>query len=79
MPMNAVQKVLSDIGLDATALAESGPETRLRAELGLTSIETTDLQLELKKRFGLEIDLWDQEDYTLGDLTDRVAVAGRPA
>ncbi len=79
MSMNDVLRALSDIGLDAALLDEAGPDVRLRAELGLDSVETTDLQLELKKRFGVEIDLWDQEDYTLGQLAERIAPAGSPS
>ncbi|WP_078897713.1 acyl carrier protein [Streptomyces rimosus] len=77
--MNDVLRALSDIGLDAALLDEAGPDARLRAELGLDSVETTDLQLELKKRFGVEIDLWDQEDYTLAQLAERIAPAGSPS
>ncbi|KNB50303.1 hypothetical protein AC230_23740 [Streptomyces caatingaensis] len=74
--MEDVHRVLTDIGLDPAILEEAGPHARLRAELGLDSVETTDLQLELGKRFGLDIDLWDREDYTLADLAGRIAAAG---
>ncbi|MDF3293946.1 acyl carrier protein [Streptomyces silvisoli] len=73
--MKSVREVLSDI-VDTDTLEDAGPDVRLRADLGLNSVETTDLQLELKKQFGLDIDLWDQEDYSLGELAERITAVG---
>jgi 2,3-dihydroxybenzoate-AMP ligase len=62
--------VLSAIGLSAN---EVTPEVRLRADLELSSVETTELELELERRFGVYVDLWDAKDYTLGELATLAA------
>ncbi|OAP20675.1 MULTISPECIES: hypothetical protein [Amycolatopsis] len=67
--------LLTEIGLDAETLAEADSSTRLRADLALSSVETTDLQLELTARFGLAVNLWDTEDYTLGQLAELAGAA----
>ncbi|MCZ0995632.1 acyl carrier protein [Streptomyces noursei] len=70
--LSAVTATLVEIGLDETELAEATTDWKLRAELGLSSVETTELQLALKQRFGVTVDLWDQDDYTLGQLAELV-------
>lgn len=67
--------LLTEIGIDAETLAEADSSTRLRADLALSSVETTDLQLELTARFGLAVNLWDTEDYTLGRLAELAGAA----
>lgn len=70
--LGAVTETLVDIGFDAQELAGATPDWTLRTELGLSSVETTELQLALKQRFDLTVDLWDQDDYTLGRLAELV-------
>ncbi|MFD7666486.1 acyl carrier protein [Streptomyces sp. NPDC059788] len=72
-PLGAVTETLAEIGLDEADLAEAGADWTLRTELGLSSVETTELQLVLKQRFGVTVDLWDQDDYTLGRLAELIA------
>lgn len=45
-------RALEEPGRDATPL---GPETDLRRDLGLSSLETVSLALELEERFAIEI------------------------
>ncbi|MFF7231139.1 phosphopantetheine-binding protein [Streptomyces sioyaensis] len=71
--LSAVTETLADIGFDEAELAEATADWQLRAELGLSSVETTELQLALKQRFGVTVDLWDQDDYTLGRLAELIA------
>ncbi|GHF66334.1 acyl carrier protein [Amycolatopsis bartoniae] len=77
--LTAVLALLAEVGLDEDALAGSGPATTLREDLGLSSVETTDLQLELRKRTGVAVDLWDQQDYTLGELEALLSQRPEPA
>ncbi|MEV4441838.1 phosphopantetheine-binding protein [Streptomyces sp. NPDC049577] len=77
--MNAVIETLTEIGVDGDELRDAAPEWRLRTELGLSSVETTELQLALEQRFGLAVDLWDEEDHTLGRLAELIAGARRSA
>ncbi|WP_063772677.1 phosphopantetheine-binding protein [Streptomyces sp. CT34] len=71
--LRAVTETLVEIGFDEGELAEAGEDWKLRAELGLSSVETTELQLALKQRFAVTVDLWDQDDYTLGRLAELIA------
>ncbi|WP_243795386.1 hypothetical protein [Saccharopolyspora gloriosae] len=45
-------------------------ETRLRADLGLDSTETAQLEIELRERSVFNVDLWDSHDYTVAELAD---------
>ncbi|MDA3648920.1 phosphopantetheine-binding protein [Saccharopolyspora indica] len=68
MSVDLFKQLLLDIGIAENALDEIQPHTRLRADLGLSSTETTDLEVQLRERFGIKISLWDQEDYTVDQL-----------
>jgi acyl carrier protein len=71
--LSEVTETLAEIGLGEADLADATADWTLRTELGLSSVETTELQLALKQRFGVTVDLWDQEDYTLGRLAELIA------
>ncbi|MDF5753563.1 AMP-binding protein [Spongiactinospora sp. TRM90649] len=73
MRLSHLTGVLTSLGVSADELT---PEVRLRADLELSSVETTELELELERRFGVYVDLWDAKDYTLGELA---ALATAPA
>ncbi|MEV7909365.1 MULTISPECIES: phosphopantetheine-binding protein [Streptomyces] len=66
--MDVLKQLLLDIGIAEQTLAEIEPNTRLRADLGLSSVETTDLEIQLRERFGIRVDLWDKVDYTVEQL-----------
>jgi 2,3-dihydroxybenzoate-AMP ligase len=71
--MAAIQElteILAGLGVERGLLA---PRVRLRSGLALSSAETAQLGLEFERRFGVEIDLWDAADYSLGELADRIA------
>lgn len=62
-----VRQILVDIGIENAALRG---DARLRADLGLDSTETAQLEIELAERIGVRPNLWDQHDYTVQELTD---------
>lgn len=66
MSMDRIRELLDHIGLE---YVETEPDTRLRADLGLDSGETTRLESRLAA-MGVEIDLWAEYDYTLGELAE---------
>ncbi|WP_083753566.1 acyl carrier protein [Actinosynnema sp. ALI-1.44] len=68
MSVDVLKQLLLDIGIAEETLTELRPYTRLRADLGLNSTETTDLEVQLRERFGVRVNLWDQEDYTVDEL-----------
>ncbi len=70
MSIEAIGEVLREVGVTT---AEITAEVRLRADLALDSVETSELELELAHRFGLKIDLWDATDYSLGELAALIA------
>jgi acyl carrier protein len=70
--MDTLRDILAELGVDP---AQLGARTRLRADLGLDSTETTELELELRRRCSTRVDLWDAKDYTLGELA---ALIGGP-
>ncbi|GII54378.1 2,3-dihydroxybenzoate-AMP ligase [Planotetraspora thailandica] len=72
--------VLSDVLLHLGVTPEEvTPDARLRADLALSSVETTELELELERRFGIRVDLWDARDYALGELAALIPEPqGRP-
>ncbi|WP_322768586.1 AMP-binding protein [Frankia sp. Cr1] len=69
MSIESLGNVLRELCID---VGQVTADTRLRADLGLDSVETTELELELDRRFGLKIDLWDTTDYSLAELAARV-------
>ncbi len=76
MSVDVLKQLLLDIGIAEQTLAEIEPNTRLRADLGLSSVETTDLEIQLRERFGIRVDLWDKVDYTVEQLA--VGIPGTP-
>ncbi|MDI6412561.1 acyl carrier protein [Streptomyces albus] len=72
--MQELQDILTGLGFEPELLS---PDRRLRAELALSSAETTELGLELERRFGARIDLWDAHDYTLAELAAAVDEGSR--
>jgi hypothetical protein len=69
MSIDAIRDILVHIGLTHVELA---PRTRLRADLGLDSAETTALEGQLRERLGATIDLWAEHDYSLDELAELV-------
>lgn len=77
MSVDVIKQLLLDIGISEQTLSEVEPYTRLRADIGLNSVETTDLEIQLRERFGVRMDLWDKDDYTVEQLTRGIAEAPR--
>ncbi|MEU4180375.1 acyl carrier protein [Streptomyces sp. NPDC026589] len=75
--MDVIKQLLLDIGISEQTLSEVEPYTRIRADIGLNSVETTDLEIQLRERFGVRMDLWDKDDYTVEQLTRGIAEAPR--
>jgi 2,3-dihydroxybenzoate-AMP ligase len=73
MSIEQLSEVLGHLGVET---GEVTAGTRLRANLGLDSVETTELELELRRRFGVTVDLWDTQDYSLAELAVLVEQAG---
>nr|WP_203950461.1 acyl carrier protein [Microbispora rosea] len=63
--MEALTQILRDIGVEADDIRA---DVRLRADLALDSTETASLELELERRFGVKVDLWDAKDFSLSEL-----------
>jgi 2,3-dihydroxybenzoate-AMP ligase len=74
MTITSISALLHDIGLTHVDLE---PDTRLRADLGLDSAETTQLESKLAEHLGVQVDLWDEHDYTLGELSALVGNSSR--
>lgn len=72
--LNELTEILTGLGVEPGLLT---PEARLRSGLALTSAETTELGLELERRFGVKVDLWDAADYNLAELAEAVAGGAR--
>lgn len=64
--MEALRQILRDIGVEEDAIRA---DVRLRADLALDSTETASLELELERRFGVRVDLWDAKDFSLSELS----------
>lgn len=77
MSVDVIKQLLLDIGISEQTLSGVEPYTRLRADIGLNSVETTDLEIQLRERFGVRMDLWDKDDYTVEQLTRGIAEAPR--
>lgn len=71
--LGEVRGILADLGV-AEELLHDG--ARLRAHLGLDSVDLSQLQLELAERFGARFDPWNGHDYTVRQLA---ALAGAGA
>lgn len=66
---SAVRGVLAEIGVDCADLRR---DSRLRADLGLDSAETAQLEIELREQFAAVVDLWDAHDYEVGELAELI-------
>ncbi|MFH8974957.1 AMP-binding protein [Streptomyces sp. NPDC017890] len=64
-----VRKILRDLGIEEELLRD---DAQLRTQLGLDSVDLTQLQVELAERFATRVDLWTEHDYTLRQLADIV-------
>ncbi|RBQ21145.1 (2,3-dihydroxybenzoyl)adenylate synthase [Spongiactinospora rosea] len=72
MSVDVLRDVLQSLGVTRDEIT---PEARLRADLELSSVETTELELELDRGFGVRVDLWDAKDYRLEELAELVRKA----
>ncbi|MBL1174807.1 MAG: acyl carrier protein [Pantanalinema sp. GBBB05] len=70
--METLTAILIDLGIPATALQE---DTLLHGHLGLDSVETVKLALELKRRLDIDMPLGTRNDMSLAEICQRVEVA----
>lgn len=67
--------LLTEIGLPLGLLESAECDWQLRADLGLSSAETLDLQLRLEQAGCTGFSLWDTHDHTLEELERLIASA----
>ncbi len=65
--------LLAELGIDTSEFTN---EHRLRSDLALESTETVELEVQLRRRYGVVVDLWDIHDYTLGELDALIVGVG---
>lgn len=63
--MGELREILLAIGVEENEIAA---DRRLRTHLALDSTETVELEEELRRRFGIAVDLWDKHDYSIAEL-----------
>ncbi|WP_432839335.1 AMP-binding protein [Dactylosporangium sp. CA-092794] len=76
MSIEQLSQVLVDLGVEVDDIY---PGVRLRAGLALDSVETAELEIELRRQFAVQVDLWDAHDYSLGELAALVEAASGAA
>lgn len=74
--LQELRDILTELGFEEELLT---PGRRLRGDLALSSAETTELGLEVERRFHTQVDLWDAHDYTLAELAAAVDESVRAA
>ncbi|WP_218952223.1 phosphopantetheine-binding protein [Amycolatopsis anabasis] len=67
--MGELCEILREIGVEENEIAA---DRQLRSHLALDSTETVELEEELRRRFGVVVDLWDKHDYTIAELAARI-------
>lgn len=67
--------LLTGMGLPSELLHSAGSDWQLRADLGLSSAETLELQLQLEQLGCTRFSLWDSHDYTLRELEQLIDAA----
>jgi acyl carrier protein len=70
--LDSLKAILADLGIPAESLCEN---TLLYAHLGLDSVETVKLVLELKRRLGIDLKLGGRQDLTLAQICQLVEAA----
>lgn len=71
-----IADLLGQVGISSDAISAASPESRVRQDLALSSIATTDLQLLMQREHGVTVNLWDQTDYTLAELSSLIDEQG---
>ncbi|KGS01918.1 MULTISPECIES: hypothetical protein [Burkholderia] len=65
--------LLTEIGLAAELLQSAECDWQLRADLGLSSAETLELQVRLERLGCIGFSLWDKHDHSLEELDKLIA------
>jgi acyl carrier protein len=73
--MDTLTAILVDLGIPREQIRS---DTFIHANLGLDSVETVRLSLELKRRLGIDLKLGTRQDITLAEIC-QIAVAPMPA
>ncbi len=79
MVSTRVIALLKEIGLPAELLASAADDWELRADLGLSSAETLELQLMLEQLGCVGFSLWDTHDHALRELEQLIETASAAA
>jgi acyl carrier protein len=69
--MDALKTILVGLGIPEDTIRE---DTLIHAHLGLDSVETVKLSLELKRQFDLDLKLGTRKDLTLAEICQMVAI-----
>jgi acyl carrier protein len=70
--LEKLKAILVELGIPEKRLQE---DTLLYGHLGLDSVETVRLALELKRRLGIEVKLGSRQDLTLGEISRMAEIA----
>ena len=76
MVMATLKAILVGLGIPEDTIGE---DTLIHAHLGLDSVETVKLSLELKREFDLDLKLGTRQDLTLAEICQMAAAANLPA
>jgi acyl carrier protein len=68
--MNTLKAILVGLGIPEDTIGE---DTLIHAHLGLDSVETVKLSLELKRELDLDLKLGTRQDLTLAEICQMVA------
>lgn len=77
MIVGEIIKILSGMGVDPELLQQTQADWQLRADLALTSAETTALYHRLKDLTGVSAPLWGEEDLSLKALSVHLSTGRR--
>ena len=68
MTLDDLLKILAGIGIDDDLLEQATGDWQLRADLALSSAETTALHQRIKETTGRSMPLWGEDDLSLSTL-----------
>ena len=65
MALSNVADILVEMGVEERNISD---DSRIRDNLGLDSTEVVELRLEIKERFGVQVDFTTRPDFTVREL-----------
>lgn len=70
MNLEKLLMLMHDVGVDPALLEQASGDWTVRADLALSSAETTAVFQKLKDETGISAPLWDEDDLTLNALVE---------